>query len=182
METVTVACPPVPTVTCSVSPAQVKAADSPSAAPTVTVSFEAAPGAAPATFDVPLEARGRATRSFTMAVSVASPAPATPPDFLLACDASGLTVARGETATLHCGVTSVAGFSQPAILSCDGAVGAACAFKPTTVTPPPGGVATAELTMVTTRAIDAGVHPFRVSARSGNTTRSFDLQLVVTGS
>lgn len=179
-ETVSLACPPVPTVTCSVSPSQVKAADAPSAAPTVTVTFDAAPGAAPATFDVALEARGHTTRIFTMAVSVATPVPAAAPDFLLACDASGLTIARGQAATLRCGVTSVAGFAQPALLSCDGVVGAACAFKPTTVAPPPGGVATAELTVVTTRAVDVGSHSFRVSARSGNTTRTFDLQLLVT--
>jgi hypothetical protein len=183
-ETVSLACPAVaPTVMCSLSPGTVKAADSPSAAPTVNVAFEAAPSATPATFDVSLEARGHMTRSFKMAVSVVEPTSASGPagpDFALACDASGLTVARGQAATLNCGVTSTAGFAQPAILSCEGVVGAACAFKPTTVAPPPGGVATAELTVVTTRALAAGSYAFRVSARSGNTTRTFNLQLVVT--
>ncbi len=117
---------------------------------------------------------GALTRSANLTVAVL------PPDFSIACTPISVSVVQGNSATSTCTVTSLNGFSAEVSLACSTLpAGAACNFSPASVTPAPGGTASAILTITAAATTPAGTSPFQVVATSGALARSANLTLAV---
>lgn len=112
-------------------------------------------------------------------------APPPPPvvpvqDFSVSCNPAALTAAPGGSAPSTCTVKSQGGFNQPVTLSCTGQpVGAACAFKPNPVSPPPNGSIDSALTVNVLGDAGTGDFKFQVVGTAGRVTRKAALGLTI---
>jgi hypothetical protein len=86
----------------------------------------------------------------------------------------------GQSATIPCKVTSLAGFSSPVSLSCaDRPTGVTCSLAPNQVTPPSNGNAASTLTLTISFLKAPGQYSVRVVGTSGSLVRSFLLPFQV---
>jgi Zn-dependent metalloprotease len=114
--------------------------------------------------------------------ATATPNLPTTPDFTLSCAPSSLSIAQGGSGTSNCTVTSLNGFAAAVSLSCTGLPsGATCSFSPSPVTPPAGGNAASTATVSVAGTTATGSFPFQVRGVSGSITRTFAMNLNVTG-
>lgn len=124
---------------------------------------------------------------WTCPVTIKSPPTTAPPpgtvpvqDFSVSCNPAALTAAPGGSAPSTCTVKSQGGFNQPVTLSCTGQpVGAACAFKPNPVTPPPNGSIDSALTVNVLGDAGTGDFKFQVVGTAGRVTRKAALGLAI---
>jgi hypothetical protein len=128
---------------------------------------------------------GASSACFGRASSCESATPNLPtnPDFTLACNPSSLSIPQGGSGTTTCTVSSLNGFAGAVTLSCAGLPsGATCGFSGNPVTPPVGGSVTSTTTVSVAGTTATGSFPFQVQGVSGALTRTFAMNLNVTGS
>jgi trimeric autotransporter adhesin len=112
----------------------------------------------------------------------ATPTASNDPDFTLSCNPASLTVDQGGSGGSSCTVASQNGFSSAVTLDCTGLPnGAACAYDPNPVTPPPNGSAGSSLTVTVGGGVPVGTYTFQARGIGGGLTRTFNMTLEVTG-
>lgn len=98
-------------------------------------------------------------------------------DFTVFCP-----VGDGSATTNTCRVRSYNDFSAPVRLSCDSTPpGISCSFRPSSVTPPPGGRVPFALQIEVGENVPSGGHVFNVTGRSGNLSDSYRYPFSVPG-
>lgn len=103
------------------------------------------------------------------------PGPEAGQDFTVFCPTGDGTATENT-----CRVRSHNDFSAPVRLSCDATPpGVACTFSPRTVTPPPNGRVTFDLSIALTANVESGGHVFNVTGRSGDLINSYRYPFVV---
>jgi hypothetical protein len=129
-------------------------------------------------------AAGASSACFSRASSCVSATPNLPtnPDFTIACSPASLGIAQGSSGTSSCTITSLNGFTGAVSLSCTGLPsGATCSFSPNPATPPSGGSVSSTATVSVSGTTSTGSFPFQVQGVSGALTRTFAMNLNVTG-
>jgi hypothetical protein len=94
------------------------------------------------------------------------------------------TVTAGSSASYQVSVSALDGFSGTVSLSCSAGLpsGAKCSFNPSSVTPGGLGVSTSTLTISTTVATPGGTSSVTITGKSGSTTHTTSVSLVVQAS
>jgi hypothetical protein len=102
-------------------------------------------------------------------------------DFTISAAPASLVVLPGGAATAQVTLTSTGGFNQAVNLSCSKLTpGAACSFDSASVTPTDSG-AKVNVTLTIPPTMAQGNFTFTISAASGNTTHTQDMQAAVGG-
>lgn len=103
------------------------------------------------------------------------------PDFTLSISPTSATVRNGSSTTFTITVFSVNSFNSPVTLTValPPASGASGSISPSSVTPPPNGLATATLTVTTAATAPAGSGTMTVTGTSGAKTRTTTATLTI---
>lgn len=129
----------------------------------------------------PVTIKSSTTTTTTPTTTTTTPGKVALTDFSVACSPSALSATPGGSAPSTCTVKSTGGFNKAVTLACSGQpVGAACAFKPLTVTPPPNGSVNSALTVNVLGDAEPGDFSFQVVGTSGSTTRRAAMKLAIT--
>jgi len=103
------------------------------------------------------------------------------PDFSISASPLSLSIVQGSSGTSTITITSLNGFNSAVSLSISGLpTGATAAFSPSSVTPPPNGVATSTLTISVGSTTPLGTHTLTVTGTSGTLTHIVEISLTVT--
>ena len=125
--------------------------------------------------------KGSSAACFGNASSCTTIAPASAPDFTVACSPSSTSIAQGGSNTLTCTVGSLGGYTGTISLSCSGnPAGIGCGFAPTSVSPPANGTVNSTLTLNVNLSQATGSFNFNVEADDGTTTKTSDVTVQVT--
>ncbi len=125
--------------------------------------------------------KGSSAACFGNASACTTIAPASAPDFTVACSPSSTSIAQGGSDTLTCTVGSLGGYTGTINLSCAGNPGGiGCGFAPTSVSPPANGSANSTLTLNVNLSQATGSFNFNVEANDGSTTKTTDVTVQVT--
>ncbi|ADD43932.1 metallophosphoesterase [Stackebrandtia nassauensis] len=121
-----------------------------------------------------------AGRTFTDHVEGECHNAAKTPDFGVTANPSALSLPQGTSAETTATVASSGGFGSAVALSASGLPsGVTAAFSPATVTPPANGQATSRLTFTAASTAAIGSHTVTVTAKSGDTSRTFAVTVTV---
>ena len=120
--------------------------------------------------------KGSSAACFGNASACTTIAPASAPDFTVACSPSSTAIAQGSSDSLTCTVASLGGYTGTISLSCAGNPGGiGCGFAPTSVSPPANGTADSTLTLNVNLSQATGSFNFNIEANDGGTTKTTDV-------